>query len=349
MAGKLIRAAARGDPPGFIAYLIEREGCDVNERDENGYDALMLAAYFGHLDVVETLLRYGADVRARASNGTTALMAAVQNGHAGVARLLVEHGADVNAVDQAGLPPLMTAAWRGDAELVGFLIARGADVNFRNARGWTALGVARQKGHAEVAELLRRAGAVAEEDLFAAAKEGDLQRLASLLELGLDPNARDRSGATPLIWAALHGHLDVVRYLIDRGARVNEADACGWTALMSAVAMDRLEIAELLLAHGADPNTVCHDKWAAVVLDPELIMNPESLRLWDPEALAGTGHPCVEEYRTPLMKAAEEGNAAMVELLLRHGADPNARTPEGETAADLARRKGHGHIVRMLE
>ncbi len=61
MAGVLIKAAARGESPNFIAYLIEEKGCDVNEKDENGCDALMYASFFGHFDVVETLLRYGAD------------------------------------------------------------------------------------------------------------------------------------------------------------------------------------------------------------------------------------------------------------------------------------------------
>lgn len=92
------------------------------------------------------------------------------------------------------MPPLMTAAWAGNAEMVEFLIARGANVNYRNTRGWTALSVAKQKGHIEVMKVLRRAGAIEVEDLFAAAKEGDLQKLAFLLEQCLDINARDGSG-----------------------------------------------------------------------------------------------------------------------------------------------------------
>lgn len=348
MAGILIKAAARGESPDFITYLIEDMGCDVNEKDENGCDALMHASFFGHLDVVETLLRHGADVGTRARNRTTALMAAIQNGHSDIARLLVEYGADVNAVDDAGMPPLMTAAWAGNAEMVEFLIARGADVNYRNARGWTALSVARQKGHTEIITVLRRAGAIEVEDLFAAAKEGDLQKLAFLLEQGLDVNARDGSGGTPLMWAALHGHLDAVRYLLQKGALVNERDNCGWTALMSAVTRDHLEIAELLLAHGADPNIPYSERLVAV-LNPEVMQSQKDPGPEEIELLVKMGYPTVEVYETPLMKAAERGNASMVRLLLRHGADPKAKTCRGETAADFARRKGHWEIVRLLK
>lgn len=40
--------------------------------------------------------------------------------------------------------------------------------------------------------------------------------------------------------------------------------------------------------------------------------------------------------RTPLMYAAERGNAALVTVLLEAGADPVAATPDGATVIELA-------------
>jgi uncharacterized protein YegJ (DUF2314 family) len=51
---------------------------------------------------------------------------------------------------------------------------------------------------------------------------------------------------------------------------------------------------------------------------------------------------------TALHREACAGNAVLVELLLRRGADRDARTPEGDTALDLARRMGWPRIVEML-
>ena len=39
----------------------------------------------------------------------------------------------------------------------------------------------------------------------------------------------------------------------------------------------------------------------------------------------------------------------MVALLLEHGADPSYRGKKGETAADVARRRGGNEIVRLFD
>ena len=45
-----------------------------------------------------------------------------------------------------------------------------------------------------------------------------------LLDLGLDANAANKEGRTPLMGAALKGRNDVVMMLVDRGARLDQRD-----------------------------------------------------------------------------------------------------------------------------
>ena len=52
--------------------------------------------------------------------------------------------------------------------------------------------------------------------------------------------------------------------------------------------------------------------------------------------------------RTPLQLAAENGDAVMVRLLIKHGAELNAWTDIGVTALCLAAENGHEAIVRFL-
>src|SRR5207244_9567041 len=51
---------------------------------------------------------------------------------------------------------------------------------------------------------------------------------------------------------------------------------------------------------------------------------------------------------TPLYLASTNGNAAMIELLLKAGADPNSALPEGETALMTAARSGSADAVTTL-
>ena len=54
------------------------------------------------------------------------------------------------------------------------------------------------------------------------------------------------------------------------------------------------------------------------------------------------------EGRTPLHIAAWQGHTAMVELLLRHGADVNATDREQRTPLQSAAWQGHENVVWLL-
>lgn len=52
---------------------------------------------------------------------------------------------------------------------------------------------------------------------------------------------------------------------------------------------------------------------------------------------------------TPLSRAAELGDKAMVELLLRHGADTSLANAAGLSAAELALKNGHTELYELLK
>lgn len=51
---------------------------------------------------------------------------------------------------------------------------------------------------------------------------------------------------------------------------------------------------------------------------------------------------------TPLLCAADDGYESIVKLLLGRGADKTKKV-NGETALEIARRKGYSKIVKLLE
>ncbi|HEU4460620.1 MAG TPA: ankyrin repeat domain-containing protein [Methylibium sp.] len=127
---------------------------------------------------------------------------------------------------------------------------------------------------------------------------------------GLDPNARNASGETPLMMAALKGRLEVCEVLIERGAEV--APASGWTPLHYAAAGDSLPVTRLLLQHGARLDARAPNR------------------------------------RTPLMLAALHASEEVIGTLLATGADPQLRDENDATAADLAARSGRERLAAAL-
>ena len=74
------------------------------------------------------------------------------------------------------------------------------------------------------------------DQLIAAATNGDAAGVQQLLQKGANIEAKDNLGWTPLIWAAYQGHTEVVNLLLEKGANLEAKGNKGQTALQSLTA-----------------------------------------------------------------------------------------------------------------
>ncbi|XP_044772954.1 protein fem-1 homolog A isoform X2 [Neomonachus schauinslandi] len=204
-----------------------------------GGTPLLIAARYGHLDVVEYLVdRCGASVEAGGSvhfdgetiEGAPPLWAASAAGHLDVVRSLLRRGASVNRTTRTNSTPLRAACFDGHLEVVRYLVGEHqADLEVANRHGHTCLMISCYKGHREIARYLLEQGAQVNRRsakgntaLHDCAESGSLE----ILQLLLGCNARmerDGYGMTPLLAASVTGHTNIVEYLIQEQPAGEEA------------------------------------------------------------------------------------------------------------------------------
>lgn len=144
-------AAKSGDKAGVERALAAGVPVDAGTRYQQ--TALMFAAQYGHLDVVELLIEKGANINQKDTfYGVTPLMAAMQDGHVAVMKLLLEKGADgANAALNAGIRAK-------DAELVAAALA---SPKLDLAMLGPAVAAAEKSGDEAIAAMVKEAAAKA--------------------------------------------------------------------------------------------------------------------------------------------------------------------------------------------
>ena len=183
-----------------------------------------------------------------------------------------------------------------------------------------------------------------EPSIHVAARVGGLAKVKAFLKNGVDVNARDPDGYTPLQFAVQSGQEDVVELLIAKGADVNVEDDRGETPLHDAAAKGHKEVAELLIAKGADIDAKKPGYtplyWAIWNEDRDMI-----------KLLVANGADVnfVAEDDWPFLHYLTDNNdRELVELLLAHGAKLNVKDENGWTEFRLAVSEGHLDLARFL-
>mmetsp|Transcript_1603 Transcript_1603/g.4627 ORF Transcript_1603/g.4627 Transcript_1603/m.4627 type:complete len:1077 (+) Transcript_1603:855-4085(+) len=302
------------------------------------------AARDGRIDLVDALLSSGALVSEKDRRGRNALHWAAARAHREVAVLLLESGCDPAAVDREGATPLHLAAVASPP---------GADTNSGGISGDSAATIRRWRStdadgldeheamhqpgdprldlNSSPASLLHTAASTAiveilirhsapleatdrsgRTPLHFAAWRGQANTAQSLLRHHSSCSARDTDGRTPLHLAAIAGNVPVLLELLAYGANTSETDPAGRTALHLAAYWGQAKAVKELIKGGANIEGVDHDG------------------------------------ATALQLASWRGQGDCVKVLRRRGAQVTRQNSAGHTAFHLAAAEGRLEVLTEL-
>ena len=152
--------------------------------------------------------------------------------------------------------------------------------------------------------------------LYIAVDNGNDILVKKLLEIGANPDFQNKTHKSVLHLASEKGDPKIVSLLLNYGAKISVKVNSQYSPLHIAVSKKHIPVVELLLAKGANP-------------DEKKVYGP----LWS---------------NTPLGRAIQIGNHALVQKLLEHNANPNIQCMPQRYPLEKASEDGHVEIVKLL-
>jgi uncharacterized protein len=332
----ITEAAIIGSAP--IVEALLKAGADPNFRNMDGETPLMAAARSGHIEAVKALLAAGADINAKETwGGQSALMWASARSQVEMVKFLASKDASLNDhgkinqwerkviqeprpkdMNKGGFTALHYAAREGCAACVENLMKAGADPDSEDPDRETPLLLALENMHFDTAAILVKGGADLDKwDLFG---RSPVYMAADVSTLPMKGNGAVAVLPSPDKLSAV----DVGRMMLEKGANPNIQ--LKRRPPYRDVPQDRG--GDGMLAQGATPllraSRGGDDKFVSLLLQFKAVVDLPS-----------------KEGITPLMAAAgvdygarvtrgrnrtDEGVLATMDLLVKAGADVNARS-----------------------
>ncbi|KAJ6623917.1 Protein fem-1 like C [Pseudolycoriella hygida] len=157
------------------------------------------------------------------------------------------------------------------------------------------------------------------------------------------PNDNSVHWVTPLWCASVAGHLHVVKYLVRLGASVNAQSDSGSTPVRSACFMSFVEIVKFLVDHGADLKKTNYNGGTCLINSVQCIELCSYLISKEVDINAKD----IQE-KTALHYSIQENMIEATALLLDNGADPFAKSQNGDDALTMACLTGSQPIFDLL-
>jgi ankyrin repeat protein len=188
--------------------------------------------------------------------------------------------------------------------------------------------------------------------LHAAAANGDVAEIERLIAAGERPDLQDSNSRTPLHVAVYRKHHEAARALMRLGANPNALDSQRYDILTIAAVQNDVDMLKIALDGGANPRNVTSPYDGTALIAAAHRGHAEVVRI-----LIASKAPLDHVNRlgwTALIEAVVLGNGganhvAVVDVLVKAGADVDIKDRNGVTALTHARKRRYEDMVRILE
>lgn len=315
----------------IVELLLKHPRIEVDHQDRAGYTALIYAACWGFVGVVEALLDGGADPEIEDDQGGRAIQRAIDDNEYAVVKLLLQRNVEYNFRDTLGRTLLHSAACNDRTSIIRLLLqtCKDLDINAQGNAGETAL-------HDSV-------------------RINSIETTKALLEFGARTDIPNKAGRTPVRLAKDAGHTRILEVL--QKARENEvrpvhkADTFKVDSeipLWMAVQNDDLDsLRERIQRASLDEL----NQFSPDSNDTSLHLACQHVRPEVVQMLLEAGafvDPLDTFSRTPLVVACQWGDLEIVKLLVSHGADLNSSVFRDQPPWDLALSANYPSIALFL-
>jgi len=348
------QAVGRGQTR-VVEYLLGRGVALEASRRLNQSTLLEMAVINGRVAMVDLLLARGADVNQHGAANSTPLHWAVVRQYGAVVEHLLQARPDLdllsgNLMGNPPSTPLGLAVHGGNLSIARRLMAAEAKLQ-QPAGSEPLLFRAVKSKSVAMLQLLLEANADPREVFSdrtvlheAVLAEQPEKTVPLLVAKGADINARNQGGESPLLLALQRNlptsqpRAELVALLLKSGANPN-LGTDQTTPLIAAVSAGSAELVRLLLDAGADPNLRPKDGGFPLIV--ALDSDDEIFGLLLDHGTKADTAIFFAEPRSGLRAidwVLDAGSRSKLELLMKHGADPNARNGKGFTPLEWLQR-----------
>lgn len=236
--------------PYHLKYMLQLSG-NQNLLIKGTPLAHLIIQHDAPLDYLSAIIKSKEDANKRDTKGRTALHMAVREASLPAIEMLLTLGADPNMLDYKMKAPLhFCRSYNADEKIIKKLIDGGALINAQDKDGRTILYSSLDNAelfqwlvnhHANIHLLDKNSGSIAHH----AAKRSSMDIMKVIIASGVDLNAEDGKGNTPLLCAASGNNWEMVDFLLPQTRNIATRNKKGFNLLSYMLQKPGVCIAEL--------------------------------------------------------------------------------------------------------